>query len=308
MFKTIVYFAFSFLLPVIITIAACNRPIPPEALIDDIGSHIQPIPAPQRIVSLAPSNTEIVYALGLGDRLVGVTEYCNYPPEAKKKTLIGGFSTVDIEKTVALQPDLILATDIHSKSATPTLQKIGFDVITLNPRTLEAVLKDIALVGKITGQDDQSQALVENLRKRIDAISSKTGLLQQDQRPRVLLLLWHDPLMAAGKGTLIDDLISVAGGLNIAQDVTGHQAISLEAVITRNPDVIIVPISMGKEESPLWNYVNTEPRFKTVNAVKNGRLYLIEGDIALRYGPRSIQALEQFAGYIHPELFPSESK
>ncbi len=308
MFKTTVYLLFYFLLSALITIAACNRPIPSEELIDDAGSHVVSVTTAQRIVSLAPSNTEIAYALGLGDRLAGVTEYCNYPPEAKKKTLIGGFSTVDIEKTVALQPDLILAADMHSKSVTPALQKIGFNVVTLNPKTLQAVLKDIALVGKISGQYNQSQALVDNLNKRIDTINSKTRELKPDQRPRVLLLIWHDPLMAAGKGTLIDDLINISGGLNVASDINEFKAISLEVVIQRNPEVIIVPMSMGKGESPLWNYINTEPRLKTVNAVKYGRLYQIDGDIALRYGPRTVEGLEQFAGYIHPDLFPSMSK
>jgi iron complex transport system substrate-binding protein len=290
------------------SVIACIHPARPPDLVDDTGSQVRPIPEPQRIISLAPSNTEIAFELGLGDKLVGVTEYCNYPPEARKKTLIGGFSTVDIEKTVALQPNLILAADIHSKSATPALQKIGFNVITLNPKTLETVLKDMTLVGQVTGQEGRSRSLVDNLNNRIDYVRLKTSDLKPDGRPRVLLLVWHDPIMAAGRGTLIDDMINIGGGTNIAGDINGYQAISLEAVITRNPDVIIVPLSMGKDESPLWNYVNTEQRLQSVNAVKNGRIFRIDGDVALRYGPRSIQALEQFAGYIHPTLFPLVNK
>jgi len=290
------------------SVIACIHPARPPDLVYDTGSQVRPIPEPQRIISLAPSNTEIAFELGLGDKLVGVTEYCNYPPEARKKTLIGGFSTVDIEKTVALQPNLILAADIHSKSATPALQKIGFNVITLNPKTLETVLKDMTLVGQVTGQEGRSRSLVDNLNNRIDYVRLKTSDLKPDGRPRVLLLVWHDPIMAAGRGTLIDDMINIGGGTNIAGDINGYQAISLEAVITRNPDVIIVPLSMGKDESPLWNYVNTEQRLQSVNAVKNGRIFRIDGDVALRYGPRSIQALEQFAGYIHPTLFPLVNK
>jgi iron complex transport system substrate-binding protein len=276
---------------------ACGQPAAPAALTDDAGSSIRIGPPPQRIVSLAPSNTEIVYALGLGGRLVGVTEYCNYPPEAKKVAQVGGFSTVDIEKTVALQPDLIMAADIHSKSVTPTLQKIGFNVVTLNPKTLQAVLDDIVLAGRVTGQSGQADAISSELRRRIESVRSKTAALKPAERPRVLLLL------TAGSGTLIDDIITAAGGSNIAGDIAGHQAISLEVIISRDPQLIIIPASMGTEGSPTWNYVNDEVRFKGISAVRDKRLHRMDGDVIYRYGPRSVDGLEALAGFIHPELF-----
>jgi iron complex transport system substrate-binding protein len=289
---------------VILALPACSTPAAPAALTDDAGASIKIAALPQRIVSLAPSNTEIVYALGLGGKLVGVTEYCNYPPEARKVARVGGFSTVDIEKTVALQPDLILAADIHSKSVTPTLQKIGFNVVTLNPKTLQAVLDDIMLTGRVTGQQGQADALGGDLRRRIDSVQGKTAPVKPTERPRVLVLIWHDPLMAAGSGTLIDDIIATAGGANIAGDLSGHQGINLEAIISRDPQVIIIPASMGTEGSPTWNYVNEEVRFKGISAVRDKRLHRTDGDVIYRYGPRSVDGLEALAGFIHPKLFP----
>jgi iron complex transport system substrate-binding protein len=285
--------------------AACSQPAGASLLTDDSGANLTMIAIPKRIVSLAPSNTEIVYALGLQDKLVGVTEYCNFPPEAKSKTRVGGFSTVDIEKTVSLQPDLILAADIHSKSATPALQKVGFNVLTLNPKTLRALLNDITLVGTAMGQATRTEALTGELERRINAVPHRVESIKPEERPRVLLLLWHDPVMAAGGGTLIDNLITTAGGNNIAGDLAGHQNFSLEVLLSRNPQVIVIPASMGSGENPLWNYINTEPRLKSVSAVANGRLYRIDGDIIYRYGPRAVLGLEQLAGFIHPHLFNS---
>ena len=124
-------------LAVLLFVCACAAPSAPATLTDDSGNSIAPAPPAQRIISLAPANTEIVYALGLQDKLVGVTEFCNYPPAAKDKTRVGGFSKVDIEKSVALKPDLILTSGIHDKSVTPQLQKMGFRVVSLYPGTVE---------------------------------------------------------------------------------------------------------------------------------------------------------------------------
>jgi len=284
-------------------IPGCTPTFQPGDVYDDTGNPVRIDTIPQRIVSLAPSNTEIVYTLGLQDRLVGVTEFCNYPPDALNKPRVGGFSTADIEKAVALQPDLILAADIHSKNVTPALQKIGFKVVTLTPRTLAGILIDIELVGKITGSERAANDLVKGLKNRIEAISQKTKALPPDKKPRVLLLLWHDPLMAAGSGTLINDLIVNAGGYNIANDIEGYKAIGLETIISRDPEVIIIPVGMEKTESPLWNYIITEPRLKNISALKNNRVYRMDGDLVYRFSPRAVSGLEQMAGFIYPQTF-----
>ena len=287
----------------VLILLSCIPQSSPGNIIDGLGRQVTINAVPQRIVSLAPSNTEILFALGLGDKIVGVTEYCNYPEAAKTKPKIGGFSTVDVEKVVSLRPDLILATQIHSKTIIPSLEKLGLTVVALTPSSLTGVLDSITLVGKITGQDKEASELVKDLNARIEAVSDKTGNLSPNQKPRVFYVTWHDPLMTAGKGALSNDVISQAGGQNIASDITGDKTIDLETVINRDPEIIIASVGMGTGEDQSWQYIKSESRLKKTQALMTGRVYKIDGDLIHRPGPRVVDALEQIAQFIHPELF-----
>jgi len=285
-------------------VCACSAPGTPfTEQRDDSGNPITQTPPGQRIISLAPANTEIVYALGLEDRLVGVTEFCNYPPAAKNKARVGGFSTVDIEKAVELRPDLVLASDIHSKSVTPQLQKMGFRVVSLYPKTVKGAINDITLTGELAGAAKAAAELTSSLQKRVDTVTAVTAGLAPGQRPRALLMIWNDPLMVAGSSTLIDDIIRMAGGTNIAAEINGFGSMNLESMISADPQIIIVPTSMDKSSDPLWDFVTSDPRMSNTSAVKNSRIYKIEGDLVYRYSPRCIAALEQVASFLHPDLF-----
>jgi len=297
--KAIIYAA----LAAALCVCACAAPASLEGLRDDSGNIITSAPPAERIISLAPANTEIIYALGLQDRLVGVTEFCNYPPAAKDKPKVGGFSTVDIEKAVALNPDLVLAAEIHNKSVTPQMQKIGFRVVSLYPKTVQGVLQDITLTGRLCGADSDAATLTADLQKRVDAVNAATSGLSPGLRPRTLLIIWNDPMMVAGKSTLIDDIIRLAGGTNVASDINGFASMNLESIISADPQVIIVPTSMDEKGDPLWEFVTTDPRMVNTSAVNNGRVYKIEGDLIYRHSPRCITALEQIATFLHPELF-----
>lgn len=289
-------------------LTACPSP-PKEAtsfpieITDQLGRVVKLDRVPQRIISLAPSNTEILFALGLGDRIVGVTDYCDYPPEAKEKPSIGGFSTPNIEKLVALSPDLILATSIHEGRIIPQLEERGMTVLALAPKTLDEVLEAITLVGETIGKEEKASELVAAMQDRIKAVTDKTDTLPQNQRPRVFYITWHDPLMTAGLGTHHDELIRKAGGTNIAQDLTGYADISLEAVIEANPEVMIAGVGMGTGKDLPFQFVATEPRLRNTDARQNNRLYKIDTDLCSRPGPRIVDALEKFAEFIHPELF-----
>jgi len=287
----------------VLMLLSCIPQSPPGNIVDGLGRQVTINAVPQRIVSLAPSNTEILFALGLGDKVVGVTEYCNYPEAAKTKPKVGGFSTVDIEKVVSLRPDLVLATQIHSKTIIPALEKLGLTVVALTPSSLTGVLDSITLVGKITGQDKQASELIKDLSTRIKAIADKTQKLSPAQRPRVFYVTWHDPLWTAGTGTLSNDVISQAGGQNIASDISGDKTIDLETVINRDPEVIIVSVGMGAGEDLPWQYIKSESRLKNTQALLTDRVYKIDGDLIHRPGPRIVEALEQMAQFIHPELF-----
>jgi len=280
----------------------------PIEITDQIGRVVKLEKVPERIVSLAPSNTEILFALGLGDKVVGVTEYCDYPPEAKEKEKVGGYSDANTERIVALNPDLILIEDIHTDEVLPALENLGLTVITIDPRNLDEVLESIILLGEITGKDEEASQLVTEMRNRISVITDKTSKLTQAERPRVFYVIWHDPLMTVGTDTRIHELIEKAGGLNIIQDTEGYPAISLETLVEANPQVIIVGSGMGEGADLPFQFASTEPRLENVDARINGRVYEIHTDIVGRPTPRMIDGLEQLAKFIHPELLSRKNK
>jgi iron complex transport system substrate-binding protein len=270
---------------------------------DQLGRVVKLEGIPQRIISLAPSNTEILFALGLGDRVVGVTEFCNYPPEAQDKPSIGGFSTPNMEEVLALSPDLVLAADIHEDEIIPQLEERGIKVLAITPSTLDEVLEAIALIGEVTGVEEEASQLLADMQDRIDRVTGLTASLPEEERPGVFYFVWHDPLMVAGAGTFQDDLIEKAGGINLAGDLDDYVTLSLEGVLQANPAIMIVGTSHGTGEDLTLQYVETETRLRETDARQNDRIYGIDCDIASRSGPRLVDALEQFARFIHPELF-----
>lgn len=273
---------------------------------DQAGRVVRIEKMPEKIISLAPSNTEIVFALGLADRLVGVTEFGDYPEAAKDKPKIGGFNTIDIEKVVAIEPDLILATNIHQKEVIPALERLGLTVLTLDPKTLDEVLESITLLGRATGKQEAAAQLVAEMSNRIKAVTDKIANLPEAQRPRVFYVMWHEPLMTVGSDTRIHELIGLAGGINIAQEIgEGYPTMSLEAVIQANPQVIVAGSGMGEGAKLPFQFVVTESRLKDVDARINNRIYEINTDLIGRPGPRIVEALEQLAKMIHPEIFGS---
>ncbi len=292
----------------LISLLSCSPPKAGETkspieITDQLGRVVKLDKIPQRIISLAPSNTEILFALGLADRVVAVTDYCNYPPEAKQKPSIGGFSTPNIEKVVALSPDLVLATSVHQKQVIPNLEQKGITVFALAPETLDEVLEAITLVGRITGEENRASKLVAEMRTKIKAVTGKTSSLSEAQKPRVLYIMWHDPLMTAGSGTLQDELIRTAGGTNVARDLTGYAGITLEAVIGANPEVMVAGVGMGTGADASLQFAKTEARLRDTDARKHNRVHTIDVDLVGRPGPRIVYALERFAKCIHPEIF-----
>ena len=296
-------------LAMMLSLFASCAPAPKEVpsstgeVTDQLGRVVKLEGIPQRIISLAPSNTEILFSLGLADKIVAVTDYCDYPPEAKEKPSIGGFSTPNIEELVALSPDLILATSIHEKRIIPQLEGKGMTVFALNPKTLDEVLEAINLVGEITGEEEKASGLVAEMENRIKAVTDKADGLPENERPRVFYIVWHDPLMAAGSETLQDDLIEKAGGINIARDFSGYADISLEAFIAANPEVMIAGGGHGSGEDLTFQFAKTELRLKNTDARQNNRVYMIDGNLTSRPGLRIVDGLEKFAEFIHPELF-----
>ncbi len=289
-------------------LGACAAPAEEAATVsieitDQLGRLVKLDGIPERIISLAPSNTEILFALGLGDKVVAVTDYCDYPAEAKTKTSVGGYTNPNIEEIVALSPDLILATGVHQDEVIPALERVGLTVVALDPKNLDEVLESISLIGEITGQQAEAELLVSEMSDRIKAITEQTAALSQAEKPRVFYAVWYDPLMSAGSETFQDDLIGVAGGINITGNLTGWVTIGLETVLDANPEVMIAGVNYVNIGDANFEFIRTEPRLKDTAARQTDRVYEVDTNLVSRTGPRIIDGLEKLAELIHPELF-----
>ena len=274
----------------------------PMTVTDQSGRIVTLDKIPERIISIAPANTEILFALGLGDKVVGVTEYCNYPEEATDVEKVGGFSTPDIEKILALEPDVIFAAPIHEAEIIPQLENLGLAVIALTPETVDETFDAIELVGMVTGVEDTATALAEDMQENIDDVTSLVANLSDDERPNVFYIVWHDPLMTAGGDTLVSQLIDLAGGENIFANLSGYQMVDPESVIAGEPQVIIAGTGMGSGANAPLEWAQTEPRLQDTEALKEGKVFSINTDLTGRFGPRIVDALYEMLALIHPEL------
>lgn len=256
---------------------------------------------PQRIISLAPANTEILFALGLDEEIVGITDYCNEPPEkVAQKEKIGGFSTPNIEKIVSLNPDIVFGTSGVQKQAVQRLEELGVKVYVSEAETMENLLAEIEKFGRLTGKSQEAKNLTESLEKRIELIKTKVANLSNEQKPKVFLEIWHDPIWIAPDRTLIYQVIELAGGrhaITIKGDWNQVTTVDPESAVEANPDVILLAF----EGSPELIY--KLPGWSNVSAVKNKQVFQINGDIISRTGPRIVDALEQIAKILHPDLF-----
>ena len=272
----------------------------PVTITDMAGREVTIEAEPQAIVSLAPSNTEILYALGLGDRVVGVTEFCNYPPEAQEKPKVGGFSDVNTEKVVELAPDLILAASLHLSEVVPALEKLGLTVVVIDPPDVPAVLEGIELVGKITSREKEAEALTYEMQKRIDAVAEA---VKGREKPRVFWELSSD-LWTAGPDSFINDLIERAGGENIAAGAESPWVqLSSEAIVAADPEVIFLADHPFGESTET---VAARPGWGEISAVVNNCIIELsqeEIDVVSRPGPRVVEALELIARALHPDAF-----
>lgn len=263
-------------------------------IVDDAGRDVT-VPQPvERIISLAPSNTEILFALGLDDRVVGVDQASNYPPEAQDKTVVGGyFGGYNLEVITVLDPQLILASSINSDQLIENLENRSFAVVVLDASDIDGVFHDIELVGSITDADAEAEGLVSNLTARVETIAD---LMLGVETPSVYIELDNN-LWTYGPGTFGDDLLDLAGGENIAGSM-GSPWVQLdeEFVVTSSPDIIITVFTPVEE-------IESRPGWSDISAIQNDKVFAVDGDLMSRPGPRIVDGLEELAHLIHPELF-----
>lgn len=259
---------------------------------DDMGRKIEISERPSRIISLAPSITEILFYLDLGDRVVGVTDFCNYPEEARKKPSIGFIISPDIEKIVSLKPDLVFATaEGNRPDVVDTLKRVGIKVYVLDPHNFEDIFREVLSIGELTGQTETAREKVRDLRAKIETIKKRAEGMK---RVKILYLTSIDPMISAGPGSFIHDLIEIAGGENMAAQLsTRYPRIQMEEIIMRDPEVILGPPDII-ENVRAW-----KRKWDKISAVRNNQIYSIDPDIISRPGPRIVEGLKQVFQYIH---------
>jgi iron complex transport system substrate-binding protein len=251
--------------------------------------------APHRIISTIPAVTEILFALDLGDRVVGVTTNCNYPPAAKKKYKIGGFF-LNLERVVALKPDLVIMQEDAQQREVERLKNQRLPVLTINPKSVDGVLEAILEVGKATGKEAAAKALTAEMRRRLDRARPKSfglGLLLS-KSPRALVIVGVDPLVVAGEGSFINDILKQSGVENLARVGGEYPQYSLEKMIEENPSYLIVPRGLAN-----FAKFRSDRRWQNVAAVKDGKILFIDQDIISRPGPRVVDAVETIANYVY---------
>jgi iron complex transport system substrate-binding protein len=256
---------------------------------------------PSRIVSLSPSVTETLFALGMGDRVVGVTDYCTFPPEAKTRKRVGGFFNPDVEAILSLAPELVVT--VPNAKLVQRLEALKMRVVVVPNESLEDVFTALTKIGEVTGTAEVAVRLVSDIRARLEQLRKRAANLP---KPKVLFAVNNDPLMVAGGGTFINDLIALAGGVNIAAlSPIPYPQFGMEEIVARAPDLIVdATMIAGDEAARLAAVTERWQRWPSIPAVKNGRICPLGAealDVMVRPGPRIAKALEHLLELIHPE-------
>lgn len=270
----------------------------PLSVEDGFGNIVIIEKAPERIISMIPSNTEILFALGLGDKIVGVSNYCDYPEEALEIERIGDYMAVNFEKVIELEPDLIVNYGELDKDAIQIYSNAGIDVISFLPESIDEVHATIKQIALATDTVEVGDALVASMEEQRDEILSR---VQEADTVKVFYEIWHDPLMAAGGGSFMDGLIILANGDNVARDAEGAYAnYDVERLIENDPEIYLTADDFPEKT---YESILARPGYENITAIKNGDVYLLDGNIISRPGPRIVEGLEMVARTLHPEVF-----
>lgn len=255
-------------------------------------------PKPKRYISLAPATTEILFALGLEDQIAGVSQFCDYPYSVILKEKIGTFSEPNIEKIISLKPDIIFCAGLEQASVVKKLQELGLTVCVSDPNTIEELLTSIREIGELTGKEGEAQDLTDNMQKAIQQIAFETKF--RTNKPKVFVEIYSSPLMTAGKNSILGELVTIAGGENIAENVKRPYSIfTSEEVIRANPDCIVLTYMDSKNPAGL---VGRRLGWSALAAVKNNRVYNdIDPNTLIRPGPRIVEGLKELKNKFHPK-------
>jgi iron complex transport system substrate-binding protein len=268
----------------------------PVKITDGYGREIEIEKPAEKIISLAPSMTETIFALGAGDRLVGVTTYCNYPEEAKEIDQVGDFEGPNLESVIEKNPDVVVALAMGDDEKSK-LEDAGITVFLQDPQNLGEVFDNIKKIGTILGLQEEAESLTSNMNAKKDSIVETVS--NYDSK-KVFYEVWSEPLMTAGPGSILDEMINLSNGENIAYDAESlYPEYSLELLIERNPEVYLTADDGFKTVEDIKN----REGYENITAIKENNIYMLHPDIVSRTGPRIIEGLEMIAQAIHPEAF-----
>lgn len=259
---------------------------------------------PQAIVPLSPSVTEILFAIGAGDQVIARTRHDNYPSQVESLPSVGGITaeSVSIEMILALEPDLVIAGSRRQLEIVDHLAAADIPVSVLAPQSLDDIMAAMLTLGEMTGHQADAQAVVDDMQARIAAVQEKVDRIPPEQRVTVFYEVWHDPLTTTSEATFIGELLALAGGINIFGELEGtYPNVSDEQIIIRDPQVIVGPSSHSEQLTS--EQLATRPGWGDLRAVQNDAVYIIDGDIISRPGPRVVEALEALAALFYPESF-----
>ncbi|MDR5709895.1 MAG: ABC transporter substrate-binding protein [Armatimonadota bacterium] len=263
----------------------------PVRVVDALGQNLVFPTPPHRIVSLAPSVTEILYAIGAQALVVGVSGADDYPSEVRRKPKVGGVQ-LDYERLAALRPDLVVGILSLQRANLERLRALGYRVLALDPRSVVDTHEAILLLGRVTGRVENARRVVDGMQGRTERIRAR--VLRSASRPRVFVEVWDQPFLTAGRGTFVHDLLELAGGVNVFRDLAGWPEVSEEEILRRNPEVILL-LHPGR------NRVLQRPAWRVLPAVRSGRIHVLNPSWVTRPGPRLVLGLEQIARFLHPE-------
>ena len=272
----------------------------PLTFLDDLKRELTLTVAPKRLISIGPANTEILFAIGAEQQLVGVDKYSDYPKAAKQIEQIGGLLSPFFDKIVALNPDLVIVGTSTHPEIMDKLVALGIPVVFISPENLNGIYKGIALLGQICDKSSEANQVVLQIQRRVKRVREVVEPIPKSERKSVFYELWHDPLRSAGPGSFIHELIELAGGVNIVGDAkTAWPLFSLESLVARNPQVIFT----SRKKSITELLEGHRKAWNGISAVEAKRVYLLNGDETSRPGPRVVRALEALAQALYPEQF-----
>jgi iron complex transport system substrate-binding protein len=258
---------------------------------------------PETIISLVPAHTEILFALGLGENLIGVTDYCDYPPEALDIEKIGGFSDPSLEKIISLNPDLVIG-NILNFGTLEALNQAGIPALAFEPHSFAQIFADIKTIGAVTGKSKEAEELSAAIKKDYEEIKAKIATIPVEERPSVFFEIWHDPLTTVGPDTFLYEILEIAAGKVVSSPGGDRYPLfSLEKLIEEDPDFYFATAGSMSDFTDLQK----RPGWEVLSAVKNNKVHIISDEnIIYRGGPRIIEGLKEITGVLYPDLFGKE--